>query len=170
VELAAGADHESAGNDCKLVVEHDRTAAAREEGYLTLMGKLHPLGCTNKNDMLVGVPAQSGLAAGSELITSLLEQAVASTCDSVPEFTVAAFAISSNAERPKTMTSKTKEINAAAPSKTEGIETARRRCSFFNTRRQRQCRNFLEDGDGDVFCVEHQRLKHAQDAGANGNL
>ena len=41
LDLAAGADHEdtAASGLAKLVIEHDRSAAAAEAGYATLVGR-----------------------------------------------------------------------------------------------------------------------------------
>jgi hypothetical protein len=40
---------------CKLLIESDRLAAAREAGYRTWLAGMHPDACTPKNDVLVGV-------------------------------------------------------------------------------------------------------------------
>jgi len=41
---------------CKAVLECDRNQAAFEEGYSVYLGKLWPLDCSTKNDVLLGFP------------------------------------------------------------------------------------------------------------------
>lgn len=222
MELAAGADHESSSSDCKQLVEHDRSAAAREAGYLTVMGKLHPFNCTNKNDMLIGLPAKLlwSKHVGETLIARLLQQAATSQPEQ--EQTVGHTSgwpdtsTSSKAERPRAFALSSKglirsgccayfdskksrycsmrpgfgrrlcgtheeggDVTTAhgadhAVARCEDADDAdsiskddlgRSRCAYFNTRRQRRCRNYVldsdvlevvSDGSTHVFCPAHQ--------------
>ena len=38
------------------IVDTDRCEAVREEGYEVTLSKLHPLDCTPKNNLIVGLP------------------------------------------------------------------------------------------------------------------
>ena len=38
------------------IVDSDRCEAVREEGYSVTLSKLHPLDCTPKNNLIVGLP------------------------------------------------------------------------------------------------------------------
>eukprot|EP00939_MAST-03C_sp_MAST-3C-sp1_P002191 g2191.t1 len=58
VALSKGADHNAIEmNDCKYIIECDRNAAARECNFVTVIGQMYPSACTNKRDVLVGIPA-----------------------------------------------------------------------------------------------------------------
>ena len=49
------AERDTQRRACKLLIESDRLAAAREAGYRTWLAGMHPGECTPKNDVLVGV-------------------------------------------------------------------------------------------------------------------
>ena len=53
------AERDTQRRACKLPIESDRLAAAREAGYRTWLAGMHPGECTPKNDVLVGVFADS---------------------------------------------------------------------------------------------------------------
>jgi len=142
--LAAGADHESAAQGCKQLIEHDRNAAAREAGYATALGKLHPPSCTNKNDLLIGVPASTSLDASgfSGSISRLRARARASRPDlDVLDAAVRAecAAVSSNAE-------KARAVNRAQPR--AGC------CPYFDEAKGRCCS--LRVTSGSEFCSKHE--------------
>lgn len=52
---SVSAEREMQRRACKLLIESDRLAAAREAGYRTWLAGMHPAACTPKNDVLVGV-------------------------------------------------------------------------------------------------------------------
>ena len=42
----------------KRVIEHDRNLYAKENKYVVYMSICHPLSCTPKNDILIGIPSE----------------------------------------------------------------------------------------------------------------
>lgn len=70
---AASAERDTQRRACKLLIESDRLAAAREAGYRTWLAGMHPASCTPKNDVLVGVFAKSA-ASAAESAQLLLEE------------------------------------------------------------------------------------------------
>ena len=60
------AERDTQRRACKLLIESDRLAAAREAGYRTWLAGMHPGECTPKNDVLVGVFADSAERADGD--------------------------------------------------------------------------------------------------------
>ena len=60
---AVSAERDAQRRACKLLIESDRLAAAREAGYRTWLARMHPGSCTPKNDVLVGVFAETAALA-----------------------------------------------------------------------------------------------------------
>lgn len=60
------AERDTQRRACKLLIESDRLAAAREAGYRTWLAGMHPGECTPKNDVLVGVFADSAQRADGD--------------------------------------------------------------------------------------------------------
>ena len=60
------AERDTQRRACKLLIESDRLAAAREAGYRTWLAGMHPGECTPKNDVLIGVFADSAERADGD--------------------------------------------------------------------------------------------------------
>ncbi|CAK1555886.1 unnamed protein product [Leptosia nina] len=49
------------GDRCMAIIDSDRGRLAEEQGYTVTLARLKPLSCTPKNNLLIGVPADSKL-------------------------------------------------------------------------------------------------------------
>jgi tRNA G46 methylase TrmB len=140
--LAATADHVEADsseyqvNLAKVVVELDRSYCASERGYEVLMGKLHPLDSSPKNDVLIGAPPGSTwsnlvptLRARSEIRARIVE-----------------------AQRPRMVAPRARARGTTRENQQQADPN--RGCSFFVKRKQRTCR--LMATDGSEWCSNHQ--------------
>ena len=170
LELASFADHEAAartgatGRLCKLLIEHDRAAYARECGWTTLSGWMVPKRASAKCDVIVGLAPHHAASAEARLRSNAAafaaaaaaddavgpcEECVAdSNADPALPTSLAPAAVALLPSCKKTIPPPSEASPDATQTKAAGVQ-----CAFFIARRQRQCRQPVE-GTGNM-CAAH---------------
>jgi tRNA G46 methylase TrmB len=137
-------------------VEADRSAAAVEAGYSTLVTKLYPLSASDKNDVLVGLPPSAfGTRAMGHFVRVAARLQAAPALPPAVKPPVQPTAISAEA--------------AEAANRVWGEDgyhmgaAAERNCAFFIKRKRRPCCNRAADGL-DVCSLHTPAALHAERA------
>ena len=172
LELASFADHEAAartgatGRLCKLLIEHDRAAYARECGWTTLSGWMVPKRASAKCDVIVGLAPHHAASAEERLRSNAAAFAAATAADDavgqceecVADSNPDPVLPTSSAPAAVALLPSCKSIppsSGASPdaTQTKAAVPVGKQCAFFIARRQRQCRQPAE-GTGDM-CAAH---------------